>query len=259
MPNEEIRILPDLETVSQAAARMFTSAAEVSITMKGIFSVAISGGATPARSYEILGSPAFTGRVAWPKVHIFWADERCVRPENEESNFYLARRTLLSRVDLPPDNIHRVRGEEGSRKGALLYEEEMKRFFGAKRVPVFDLIILGLGKDGHTASLFPGSSALRAGRRLAAPAQGGEGGLERVTLTLPVINNASRVIFLVSGPQKAGIVKEILGGSGRREQYPAGLVRIRNGSLTWLIDEAASAGLQKQPSPSLAGRFPTRP
>jgi 6-phosphogluconolactonase len=258
MEKTEIIVFHDLEALSREGARIFAATAKESINLRGIFSAALSGGRTPARFYEILGSQGWKERIAWPKVHLFWADERCVSPGSQMSNFHLLRQTLLSRVDLPQENIHRVRGEDGARKGAALYEKEIRDFFGQEKA-VFDLITLGVGTDGHTASLFPGSSVLRMKGMLAAPVMPEQGGVDRVTLTLTTINRARNVIFLVSGAEKAQIMGRILGGADTRDKYPAGLVRPRKGILFWLMDEAAAGGLGEGYAISEPQNFSSRP
>ena len=206
--------------------------------------MAISGGSTPRRLYTLLGSEAYRHQVDWQCVHFFWADERCVSKEDEASNFKTAFDTLLSRVALPDKNIHRIKGEETPDKASRVYEEEIKRFFGESEKLGFDLIILGMGEDGHTASLFPGSKSIEETVRLAIPVYMGEPKKDRITLTLPVLNNAAQILFLVAGPSKAAVLSEILGDGVRKRGFPAGLIRPAHGNIIWLIDQEAAGKLR---------------
>jgi 6-phosphogluconolactonase len=242
--NGTIEVLSDLEALSLHAAWIFVSASKNSIASKKRFAVAISGGSTPRRLYTLLGSDAYHHRVDWQAVHFFWVDERCVPKEDEVSNFRMAFDALLSKIALPQKNIHRIKGEETPDKAARDYEEEIRRFFGESERPGFDLIILGVGEDGHTASLFPGSKSLEERVRLAIPVYLGEPGKNRITLTLPVLNNADQLLFLVAGPSKAGVLSEILGDGEKRKGFPAGLVCPAHGNMTWLIDQEAARKLR---------------
>jgi 6-phosphogluconolactonase len=166
-----------------------------------------------------------------------------VPKEDEESNFKTAFDRLLSKVSIPDENIHRIKGEEDPDKAARGYEKEVRRFFGMSGLPMFDLVILGMGEDGHTASLFPGSNLLKERIRLAAPVYLEKPNRKRITLTLPVLNNATQILFLVAGHSKADVVYEILGHGQKKERYPAGLIRPVHGSITWLIDQEAAEKL----------------
>ncbi len=241
--NGKIEVFPDLEALSFRAASIFVSASRHSIETKKRFAVAISGGSTPRRLYMLLGSDAYRDQVHWQQVHFFWADERCVSREDKASNFKTAFDTLLSRVALPDKNIHRIKGEATPDKAARYYEEEIRRFFRESEKPKFDLIILGMGEDGHTASLFPGSKPLEETVRLAIPVCLGEPKKDRITLTLPVLNNADQILFLVAGSSKATALSEILGEGERKERLPAGLIRPVHGNVTWLIDQEAAGKL----------------
>lgn len=242
-------VLSDLEALSLRAASIFVSASRDAIATKKRFAAAISGGSTPRTLYTLLSSETYRHQVDWQYVHFFWADERCVPKEDEASNFKTAFDTLLSRIALPDKNIHRIKGEEAPDKAAGDYEEEIRRFFGEAGRPRFDLIILGMGEDGHTASLFPGSKSLEETVRLAIPVYLEASRKNRITLTLPVLNNADQILFLVTGSSKAAIVSEILGDGERRSEFPAGLVRPTHGNITWLIDPRAAAKLNN-PSPT---------
>lgn len=232
-----LRVFPDIEAVSHEAAGIFVNASERSIASKGLFTVAVSGGSTPKRLFTILGSMPYAEKIDWSCVHFFWVDERCVPADHPESNFKGAFDTLLSKVAIPKENIHRIKGEESPEVAALAYERDLKSFFGNVNLPAFDLISLGMGEDGHTASLFPGSDSLKESKRLAIPVYVEKLKSWRVTLTLPVLNNGHCVIFLISGKNKTGVLKEIL--EKDRDKYPAGLIKPCKESLIWLLDEDA--------------------
>jgi len=238
----DVKALQDLEAVSHEAAEVFTAASNDHITLKGRFAAAISGGSTPGRFFTLLGSDRYIAKINWRCVHIFWADERCVPKEHKESNFRVAFETFISKVPLPIHNIHRIKGEKEPEDAAREYENDIRDFFGDTALPVFDLIILGVGKDGHAASLFPGLGALQERIRLAVPVYTYKG--NRVTLTLPVLNNAAQILFLAAGFSKAEILHEILEGENRKA-YPAGLIAPVSGSVMWLIDTKAAGKLKK--------------
>lgn len=243
-PEERVRVFQDPEALSRAAAELFTAHAKRCVAAQGRFAVALSGGATPRRLYTLLGSTPHRENVEWKHVHVFWADERCVPGDHPESNFKLAVDAFLSSVAMPKENIHRIKGEEGPRRAAQDYEQDIRSFFGPALFPVFDLIILGAGEDGHTASLFPGSTSLLERTRLALPVYLEPPKHNRVTLTLPVLNRASQVLFLASGRAKAEVVSAVLeGGNGRH--YPAGSVRPIHGGVTWFIDKEAGERLKR--------------
>jgi len=239
-PQVETRILPDLEALSHEGGIVFARIAREAISGRGRFAVALSGGETPRRLYALLGSPLFQDEINWNGAHFFWADERCVPPEREESNFKWAWDLFLSKTPVPASNIHRIRGEEDPEKEAKRYETELRLFFGSEGPPRFDLVLLGVGDDGHTASLFPDSNAVEERTRLVLPVFLEEPKKNRITLTLPVLNHASKILFLVSGSSKAEVVKRILAREKSAEKLPAALVKPYQGSVLWLIDEAAS-------------------
>lgn len=244
MNSEEMYVFPDHDALSHQAARIFVEASHESITARGKFVVAVSGGATPELYYRLLGSSEYSNAIDWPSVHLFWADERCVPPDHEKSNFRLVNEALLVRIPFPLTNIHRIRGEEGPKKAATMYALEIRRFFGLGQSPVFDLVTLGVGRDGHTASLFPGSPALEGMGKLTVPVMTRDEGVGRVSLSISVINQARCVLFLVSGSEKSEVVTKILGAKGERAEYPAGRVRPVRGRLLWLMDKEAAIGLK---------------
>lgn len=236
-----IQIFSDLDGISNEAVKIFVNLSKECISSTGRFVAALSGGSTPKRFYELLASDSYRRNVDWNNIHFFWVDERCVPKENEESNFRLAFDTLLSKVLIPAENIHRIKGEDGHVRGAQDYEDGLKNFFGVG-LPIFDLILLGMGEDGHTASLFPGSKPLDEKVRFAVPVYGEK--MNRITLTLPVLNNARRILFLVSGQSKADVLKDILENTEKRKKYPAGLISSAHGDITWLVTRDAAGRLK---------------
>ncbi len=244
-PAERVGVFQDLEALSRAAAELFTACAKRCVASQGRFAVALSGGSTPRRLYTLLGTTPYSENIEWEHVHVFWADERCVPRDHPESNFKLAADAFLSRVALPKENIHRIMGEEGPGRAAQDYERELRSFFGPALSPVFDLIILGVGEDGHTASLFPGSTTLQERTRFVLPVSLEPPNLNRVTLTLPVLDHAAEVLFLAAGRAKAGVVQAII-EKGNPMHYPAGLVQPVRGSVTWFIDRQAAGLLRGQ-------------
>ena len=228
------------EELAAAAARDFAERAAAAIAGHGRFAVALAGGSTPKATYEAL-TRDHADRVDWGSVHVFFGDERTVPPDSEDSNYKMAREALLDHV--PVGGVHRMRGELAPEEAAESYEEELRDFFGAGGVPNFDLILLGIGGDGHTASLFPNTPALDVTDRLAVANPVEKLGTVRITLTAPVLNAARAVIFLVAGEGKAEALKEILEGGADPRRYPAKLVRPPGGPV-WMVDRAAARMLK---------------
>jgi 6-phosphogluconolactonase len=243
MIEPEIIVCRDVDELNRKAAAQFIALANHASAHSGRFAAALSGGSTPKALYTLLASPDYRDRVDWSRIHFFWGDERCVPPDHAESNFRMTHEALLARINLPAENIHRMTGEIEPGQAAAAYEAELQKFFGLVRgeVPRFDLIFLGLGEDGHTASLFPGSAALDEKDRLVATAYVDKLQAHRLTLTLPVINAAAQVTFLVAGQSKVGIVKELLGSDGSTANHPAAKIHPLDGRLTWLIAADAAA------------------
>jgi 6-phosphogluconolactonase len=239
-PHQQVSVFPDIEILSHAAAERFVSLSRAAIRSHGRFATALSGGFTPRRLYSLLGSSPFHENIDWKRVHIFWADERCVVPSHEGSNYKLVADALLMKAAVPKENIHRIHGEEGPGQAAAAYEEELHKFFASSTKPVFDLVILGAGVDGHAASLFPESALLEERTKDVVPVYREKPEVDRVSLTLPVLNSASNILFLVAGAEKADIVFEVL-KSGNQKQYPAGLVQPADGILSWFLDKAAAS------------------
>ena len=233
-------ICADAESLAREAARRFAASVEARARTEPAVRVALAGGTTPRRLYELLATPEFQGRVPWTKLHLFWSDERLVPPDHPESNYRLAREFLLRHAPLPRENVHPVAVQPSAEATALAYEQELRAHFRQRRgAPAFDLILLGLGSDGHTASLFPRAAPLTEKERLVVAAYSPVGGAPRVTLTLPVLNQAHEVFFLVVGEDKAAALRLAVEAPGT---LPAQLVTPR-GKLVWLVDTAAAGQL----------------
>lgn len=234
-----VSVFDDLNELSHAAAKLFQRLSRAAIGTKGKFVAALSGGTTPRGLYTLLGSAPYVNAIDWRRIHLFWADERCVPPEHSESNYKLVRDTLLKNISLPEGNIHRVHGEAVPDEAARAYEQDIREFFGTLTFPNFDFILLGVGADGHTASLFPGSSAIAEPARIAVPVYLEALQVNRVTLTLPVINHAANVLFLAAGKAKASILQNIL-YQDNSLRYPAGQILTENGTVAWFLDREAA-------------------
>ncbi|MEO6830499.1 MAG: 6-phosphogluconolactonase [Acidobacteriaceae bacterium] len=244
----------DSESLSLATAEWLTSAVERAIAAHSVARIAISGGNTPKRAFELLADPdhPFRKRIDWSRLLLFWVDERCVPPTDKKSNFHMTHEALLSKVPLPQENIIRIEGELNPEEAASRYESALRNRFrmeGAE-LPHFDFILLGLGDNGHTASLFPHSDALDSMMRLAVSARVEAEVQWRVTLTWPVINHAAQVVFQIQGASKAGILRRVLQGPYEPEILPAQLIRPGSGELNLLLDVAAAAQL---PPPAADG------
>jgi 6-phosphogluconolactonase len=230
--------------VARGAARLFVDYAWQSIAKDGQFMVALSGGNTPRQMFELLASDEFRGQVDWAKVQVFWSDERAVAPDSAESNYAMARRALLIRVPIPEGNVHRMEAERaGIGRAAHDYEELLRKYLELddRGFPRFHLILLGMGTDGHTASLFPGTRVLRQTSRWVSTPMVTKLNMRRMTLTLPVLDAAMRVAFLVVGSEKAEILHAVLEGKAD-PPYPSQLVQPRNrGMKVFLVDKAAAA------------------
>jgi 6-phosphogluconolactonase len=228
-----IRVLPDQTSLAAAAAEAFAAAASAS---DGAFRVALSGGNTPKALYALLAAEPLRARVPWSRVEVFFGDERCVPPDHPDSNFRMAEEVLLSRVPLEPSRIHRVRTELAPEEAARRYSDEL-------RGPRFDWIFLGLGPDGHTASLFPGSAAVNELKVRATSVWVEEKKSHRVTITRPVIDAAKKVVFVVAGADKAEMVRRVV-EEPADPAFPASLVAPTGGDLIWLLDAAAASLLK---------------
>jgi 6-phosphogluconolactonase len=238
----EVKISPDNAALAQAAAQEFHRLSEAAVLERGRFCVALSGGNTPRAVYSLLASEH--RQLPWDGIHIFFGDERHVPPDDPESNFRMANESLLSKVPIPEKNVHRIRAELDAEAAAREYEQELREFFQLvdHDWPRFDLIFLGLGDDGHTASLFPGSKALTNESNRVTANWVETFQTFRITLTYPVLNHAEEIIFLVSGASKAQILSEVLRPGAKR--YPAQGVKPENGRLLWLVDKDAGSLLR---------------
>lgn len=237
-----VTVVADPDALAEAAARTIVDAATEAVGARGSFRVALAGGETPSATYARLASPPWSERMPWRQTWVFFGDERGVPPDHKDSNYGMAHRTLLSKVPVPTQHIFRIRGEaEDPEAAATEYARHLATAFGLRRgeLPRFDLILLGLGVDGHTASLFPGSPVLKEIFRAVAAVHAAAATVpQRFTLTLPVLNAAARVLVLVAGSEKAKAVKATLGESAA---VPAAMVRPTTGELVWIIDRAAAA------------------
>lgn len=244
--NREVRIYKDLDQLSLEAAREFARLAGIAMDRYGRFNVALAGGSTPRQLYERLANHVL---LDWGRIHLFWGDERCVPPDHPESNYGMAQSILLDHIPIPPVNIHRMRGEIDPEEAAVEYQVQIANHFRTpgNAPPAFDLILLGMGEDGHTASLFPGSPVLDESDRWVVNVthtQPPPPLIPRLTFTLPLINATRNVLFMVTGKAKAGTVSRIL---INREKLPAGLVNPVLSSPVWMLDsEAASKLITKE-------------
>lgn len=238
-------VSPDLDTLSARAAELFVTLAQRAAEVEGNrFTVALSGGETPKRLYTLLSTAPYAAQIPWERVHVFWGDERHVPPDDPESDYLMAYEALLSKVPIPAENVHRIRAElPDAAEAARSYEQDLRGFFSLQpdELPRFDLILLGMGPDAHTASLFPGVDALHDTERLVAAPWVEKFNTYRITLTPRVLNNAATVAFLVSGAGKAAVLRDVLEGPRQPDLFPAQLITPANGALLWLLDEAAAA------------------
>lgn len=258
MAESEIIVCPDREALSREAARRFVKAHGESIAERGRFTVALAGGQTPRELYSLLAEPFWRDQIDWTRTHLFWGDERFVPPDHADSNYRMAREALLSKVPVPHANVHRIETEVGSAEiAAARYEQALKIFFRSDDaiaaqdfIPRFDLVLLGLGADGHTASLFPESSALDERKRFVVAVWIEKLAAWRITLSVPLLSNAARILFLVSGAEKAealgAILREERAPENERVLLPAQLVCPTDGRLWWLIDAAAAQFIMEE-------------
>ncbi len=240
----EIRILKTAAELFEAAAAEFAALASQAVQARGRFTVALSGGSTPKALYSLLAAKS---NIPWDKIYFFWGDERHVPPDHPESNYRMTSEALLSRVRARPENIFRIHAEEkDAAAAALQYEQALKDYFHLSPgdFPRFDLVLLGIGTDGHTASLFPGTAALNETQRLIVANWVPKFSAYRSLSRFPVLNAAACVIFLASGPDKAAILREIL--ENRAADLPSQRVQPTNGALIWLVDQAAAGALSRQ-------------
>src|SRR5579859_923500 len=245
----KIKIAADRHELCRIAAAEIFNSAKQAVRRSGQCTIALSGGSTPKDLYTLLADDAnWREKFPWVNTHFFWGDERHVPPDHSESNYRMANEAMLSKVSVPPANIHRIKAENPDAAiAARDYERELRRFFklSAGKFPRFDIALLGLGPEAHTASLFPGTKALQEKKKLAVSNWVGKFFTDRITMTAPVFNRAHQVIFLVVGDDKAMPLKAVLEGKHEPDQLPAQLIRPGKGSLLWLLDQAAAKYLDK--------------
>jgi 6-phosphogluconolactonase len=242
-----LKVFGDAAELERDAAIRLVAKARASVAGQGTFSVALAGGSTPRRLYSLLAyeKEPFRQQLPWGQMHFFWGDERCVSPDHADSNYRMANAAMLSRVPVPAENVHRIQAENRDVVWAAeAYSEELRKVLDGKDagMPRLDLVLLGMGPDGHTASLFPGSAALQEQRRWVVANWVEKFKSNRVTITAPLLNHAALVIFLVQGAEKAQVLREVLHGDYQPDLYPSQLIRPVDGECLWLVDRAA-AGL----------------
>jgi len=247
----QVAPFPTADAVVADAAGRFVSVAAQAVRGTGRFVVALAGGSTPKRLYERLATPEYATRVDWAHTHVFFGDERCVPPDDPASNYRMTRLALLDRVPVPAANVHRMRGEDDPTAAAGAYERELRALFATPDGPPsvrsdgrFHLVLLGMGSNGHTASLFPGLTAVRERERWVMAEYVAEVAAWRITLTPPILNAAAQVVFLVLGADKAPMLKRVLQGPARPDDLPAQSIAPRDGTLTWLVDADAARDLE---------------
>jgi 6-phosphogluconolactonase len=236
-----IEIFPTPETLADAVARHIVVRADGAIATAGRFTLALAGGSTPRDAYARLATDDFARWVEWERVHVLWGDERCVPPDDPRSNYRMAKEALLDRVPIPAQQIHRIRGEDAPEKAAAEYERELRALLDGEAL---DLALLGLGEDGHTASLFPGQPAVHETDRWVVAVPAPPGNLWRVTLTPAVLDLAKHVTFVVSGASKSLRLAQVVQGPFTPDLLPAQAIRPRQGVLTWMVDQAAGSQLR---------------
>ncbi len=242
-----VTIYNDTNTLSHAAAQYIVRIAQKSIAKQGHFTIALSGGSTPKKLYGMLAEEPYRSQIDWANVDIFWSDERNVPPDDPESNYLMAQQVLLNKIPIPASQVHRMPAEQEDRDAAsLAYTIEMKNTFSTDDIPVFNLIQLGMGPEGHTASLFPHQPSLHEQQRLIMPVSVPKPPPPRLTFTPRLLNGAEHILFLVTGAEKADAVQAVLEGDYQPDEYPTQIVQPTKGEVTWMLDTAAAAKLQKK-------------
>jgi 6-phosphogluconolactonase len=246
MSERQIVILNTADELFVRAAEEIAHVAGEAICMHGEFTLALTGGTTPAKTYELLAT-RFELSVDWKEVQFYWGDDRCVPPDHPSSNYAMANRTMLSKLNIKREQIHRIRGEDKPEDAAREYEADLRKGFklGDGQFPRFDLMLLGLGDNCHMLSLFPGIPELHEQHRLVVPVEVEDKIRHRVTMTAPVMNNSARIMFLVSGENKAAAVKRVLEGKDNPDQVPAHLVAPKDGIVIWMMDKPAASQLSQ--------------
>jgi 6-phosphogluconolactonase len=245
--NREVRILADGAAIARRAAELIVDAATVAVRERGAFTISLAGGSTPKALYGLLAAdPGFKSQMPWGKTQFFFGDERHVPPDDPDSNFRMANESMLSKVSLKPEQVYRIKGEyEDAEKAALEYEQTLRFYFKLSpgQLPRFDVLLLGMGDEGHTLSLFPGTKALHDNGRLVMSNWIGKLYTQRVTITAPVANNSGLAIFMITKADKALALKGVLEGPFEPKQLPSQLVQPKNGKLLWLLDTTAASKL----------------
>lgn len=238
-------VSPDKQSLFEDTARRIVDAARTAIQARGQFTIALSGGSTPKGLFQLLGSPEWKAQIDWSKVRVFWGDERYVPVTDPQSNYRMTYEALLKHVNIPPENVHRVMTEAGTPdEVAAAYEKTIRRVLNTPTgVPQLDYTLLGIGENGHTASLFPHQPVLHETKKLVAADYVKEVGMYRITMTLPLLNNSRVIAFLLSGSGKADVLRDVVAGPRQPEQLPSQLITPTNGQLFFLLDQAAAAKL----------------
>lgn len=245
----QIVVVESPAALAEAAAALFVALAAHVIQDSGRFSVALSGGTTPKSLYAMLASDCYAGRVDWSRVQLFWGDERCVPSDDPLSNYRMVRETLIDHVPIPDENVHRIRGEDDPTSAAAAYEGKLRNFFGISVGPPmrsarFDLVLLGMGRDGHTASLFPGVAAVSEQKRWVMEVSVADESMKRITCTPVVFNTAASVVFLVAGASKGATLRQVLEGPHQPLVLPAQVIAAVGGSARWFVDADAASSLR---------------
>lgn len=245
----EIAVVSNPDELSLRSAEEFIRRSEESIREKGYFTVALSGGSTPKELYRLLADNRHSNRIAWERVNLFWSDERCVPPDHIKSNYRMVRELLIDKVPIPKENIYRMPAEQDDHAHAAMeYTQTLQRFFHLKagEFPRLDLILLGMGDDGHTASLFPHTLALDDTDGLVSANYVEKLGEYRLTLTVPLINRAAHIVFLISGESKAAVLRDVVEGAYQPHRLPSQFIRTENGRLLFLVDRMAASNLREK-------------
>jgi len=242
--NKNIHAYPNKEKLVAATTGRIADCIEQAIQQNGLCNMALSGGNTPGGIFSLLASIPYRDRLDWSRLHFFWGDERMVLPEHQDSNFRLVQETLLEHIKIPHENVHRMRGEIAPEEAAAEYAEMLHDHF-KESPPCFDLMLLGLGEDGHTASLFPGTDAVEECEKHVVAVFVPKLDAWRVTLTLPVLNAARNILFLVSGKSKSEMVQRIMSNKQPDKEIPATMVNPQNGEIHWMLDSEAMVLINK--------------
>jgi 6-phosphogluconolactonase len=239
MPNKTILTWKDADELSQAAALFFVAECHRCIAQKGSFVVALSGGSTPKKLFQLLAASGISRNILWKQVFLFWSDERFVPLTDADSNYRMAKENLLDHISIPKKNVFATPVKGSPEDCARQYEDSLRRFFNGKK-PVFDWLLLGAGPDGHTASLFPGTDILDEKKRLVKEVWVEAKSTWRISFTYPLINKAENVVFLVSGAEKAPVIKEVMKKTASKNPLPVQGVQPTAGQVWWMLDEAAA-------------------